>query len=198
MTNPIRSTTVLTLVGLLALLAMAPTFAPMVGASQPPISFSFNLAGPSVAYSPMGTPGFGGLTDYVTGSGSFTCTAYYYSEDSILHCTEGTVSGSGSYWLTAPDGTVVDRGTWVKTSFISFTGYGGPSPGKQGGFLEANAAITSNTLGSLGEMYSSLSCTINAPAGSPPAGHIAGYMVDGQVVGFTVPISGIIDFHLNN
>ncbi len=188
MTNPLRRMGVLTLVGLLALLTIVPSFS-VVRASQPPISYTYNMIGPNASYAPpVGSP-YDYLTVYATGSGSFTCTEYYW-EDSILHCTEGTVAGSGSYWIVAPGGTIVDRGTWVKSTFISFTGYGGASPGKQGGFLEAYYVATSNTWGPYPEMYSSLSCTINAPAGAPPAGHSGGP--------FTEPVGGTIAFHLNS
>ncbi len=188
MTEVVRRTRLLTLLGLLTLLTVTPAFTYVARADQPPISYSFTIVGPNAAYAPLWMPMFGGDTMYITGSGSFACTTYYWDENSILHCTSGTVSGSGAYWIAAPDASVVDRGTWVLTSFISFTGYGGPNPGRQGGFLEKNAIVTSNIFGTLGEFYSSLSCTINAPAGAPPAGHTGGPFIE--------PVGGTPVFHL--
>jgi hypothetical protein len=47
-----------------------------------------------------------------------------------------TVAGQGSFRITAPNGTVVSRGQWSATSFVSYVSDGGFSNGLQAGTLK--------------------------------------------------------------
>lgn len=137
----------LILMGLLQFLAVAP-----MNASAQTTSWSFNLLGPNTAIAPNG------LTLKVTGSGSFdTVTAI--------------ITGGGSFWVISPSGTVVDRGTYVLTTFVSFKSYGGPNPGHQGGLLMLLVTATSSVTGMVfAGIPSTVSCRINAPSVAPEEG----------------------------
>ncbi len=108
----------LTVLGILLTLASMVALAPAAFAVATPNSF--NLISPNTATAPSGP--FLGDTIRVTGSGTF---------DSSI----GAIAASGSFIHTHPTGAVVARGTWVATGFTSFSGFGGPSPGVQGGQL---------------------------------------------------------------
>ena len=107
------------LVSILSLLAARPA----VAAST---SYTFNLIGPNTAMALSGP--FAGDTIRTTGSGSFDTGA-------------ATIVASGSFTHVKADGLVFARGTWVAASFTSFTAFGGPSPGFQGGVLEFVATL---------------------------------------------------------
>ncbi len=148
----------LILVGLLQFVAIAP----MNASAQTATSFSFNLLGPNTAKAPADAPMFAGFTLKVTGSGSFDTAA-------------PTITGGGSWWVIDPNGMVVDRGTWVATTYVSFDSYGGPSSGLQGGLLRLLVTATSSVTGQVfGPLPSTISCVVNAPPGAPPEGITSG------------------------
>lgn len=122
----------------LPVLAMSQLAAPAYAATT--TSFSFTLTPPNLTKNP--TTGFFLRT---TGSGAFVMSGSG-TEETHATCTDPTnpsnpgppckavfwgtgdglsISGGGSWELIAPDGaTVVDRGTWVATKFVSFTYWG--------------------------------------------------------------------------
>jgi hypothetical protein len=172
-----------TVATIILILAVAPSFF-VTGRAQSGPSYSFNLLGPNTALNPATSGMFAGDTLVVTGSGSFVCG------DSS--CTSGTITGSGSYRLLAPAGTVLDRGTFVITTFVSFTPYGGPNPGHQGGQLVASGVGTSSITGMSAPITDG---TVTCLLGSPPSGAMEGITSPPL---FTTPVIGKTLFHLNN
>src|SRR5215471_14542219 len=87
-----------------------------------PDSFTFNLVGPQTSENPAN-----GQTIRVTGGGSFDTVS-------------GTVVASGSFIIS--NGSVaISRGTWHATAFDTFTPFGGPTNGFQGGTLSITVTL---------------------------------------------------------
>lgn len=123
-------------------LAIAATTATASGTT-----YSFNLVGPNFAENPAT-----GDTIRTTGSGSFNPDA-------------GTVSASGSFTHLLADGSVFAKGTWVATGFDSFTSFGGPTNGQQGGVLQITVTLFPNGGAPHTGVSMSITCVINAPPG---------------------------------
>src|SRR5713101_3601916 len=150
MNKSTRKTTVLAMTSVLTILALAT--ATLGNAHATNTSYSFNLIGPNTAMAQNtipGTPITAGDVLRLTGSGAFDTST-------------GTANGAGSFTHYKPDGSVFARGTWTVTGFQSFTSYGGPRPGTQGGVL-----LVQVTLGPFTRLTLQVSCLVNAPAGSP-------------------------------
>ncbi len=174
-----RKMTYLSLSTLLAILAVAPALQATVHASSA-TSYSFNLVGPnrSMAEDTVpGTPIVAGDVLRVTGSGAFDTLA-------------GTASGGGSFTHYKPDGTVFARGTWVVTGFQSFTSYGGPNPGIQGGLLLLTVTLIGPDATFTG-LTLQVSCLVNAPGGVPDEGTTLPGL-------FSEPIGGQTLIHINS
>jgi hypothetical protein len=103
------------------------------------------LAGPDVAMAASG--------DRVeaTGQGTFT-----------LHSK--SITGSGSFTLKAPDGTVLRSGTWTATQLLSFNSYGGPA----GLPFEGGLALIEVRLSTGLDAVLEVNCLVGSP---PPAAH---------------------------
>jgi len=108
------------------------------------------------AWSTPGTPIAAGDLLRLTGSGAF--------DTSI-----GTATGGGSFTHYKPDGSVFARGIWIVTGFQSFSSYGGPNRGLQGGVLLVTVSIIGPEATFSG-LTLQVSCHINAPAGAPEEG----------------------------
>ncbi len=132
----------------IVMLTVASAFAAPVQAAS--AAYSFNLTGPNSAVSVPGAP-FAGDTIKLRGSGTFDPAS-------------GTVEASGSFTHTHPDLTVVAHGTWVATSFVSFTAFGGPSDGKQGGVLWIKVSVIHQGQTVFTDLPMSVTCLVNAPA----------------------------------
>ncbi len=138
-------------------------------------SFGFNLVGPQSTTADSGP--FAGDTLRTTGSGSFDTST-------------GSIVASGSFTHIKADGTVLAKGTWQATSFVSFTPFGGPNSGLQGGTLNFVATLFPNG----GEPVTGLSVTVNCRINAPSSftGH------EGVMVGdFTHVTRGATLFHVN-
>ncbi len=132
-------------------------------------SYSFNLVGPNSATN-------GTETIRTTGSGSFNPDA-------------GTVSASGSFTHMLADGSVFARGTWVATAFDSFTGFGGPSNGLQGGALQITVTLFPNGGAPVTGVSMTITCVINSPVG---------YEEGTTVDGFTEKTGGTTLMHIGS
>jgi hypothetical protein len=133
---------------------------------------SFELTGPQITANPST-----GATIRTTGAGSFDPSA-------------GTVVASGSFAEFNADGSVAARGTWVATSFVSFTPFGGPVPGVQGGVLQ----ITVTLFVKGGATQTGVPMTVNCLVNAAPS--FTGS--EGISIGdFTVQVRGRTLFHLN-
>jgi hypothetical protein len=122
-------------------------------------SYAFNLIGPNTSIAEAtvpGTPIAAGDVLRLTGSGGFDTST-------------GTASGGGSFTHYKPDGSVFARGTWVVTGFQSFTSYGGPNPGTQGGVLHVTVTLFGPEATFAG-LTLQVSCRVNAPTGAPDEG----------------------------
>ncbi len=176
--NNSTKTTFLALSSALTILALATaTLGTAYAASA--TSFSFNLIGPNTALAQNtipGTPIVAGDVLQLTGSGAF---------DSF----KGAASGGGSFTHFKPDGSVFARGLWVVTGFQSFTSYGGPSAGVQGGVLRVTVSIIGPEATFAG-LTLQVSCRVNAPAGAPEEGTTLPGL-------FSVPTGGNTLFHTN-
>ncbi len=161
-----RRLAVLTILGT-ALLSLA--FAtPAAGSTV----YTFNLVGPNTALAPSGP--HAGDTIRVTGSGTFDPAG-------------GTIVAGGSFTHLNADGTVHQRGTWQATGLTSFTGFGGPSPGRQGGVLWMVVTHFPHGEAPHPGVPMSGTSTINAPPG----------LIQGTTVAeFTVKTGGKARFHL--
>jgi len=127
---------------------------------------SFNLTPPNTATAPSGP--FMGDTIRVTGSGTFDAST-------------GAIVASGSFTHTHSTGTVVARGTWVATGFTSFVGFGGPSPGFQGGQLLFTATLFPDG----GSPHTGIPMSVTCLFGSPPPG-----FEEGTTVGDFTTVAG--------
>lgn len=136
-------------------------------------TFSFNLVGPNTA---RATSGFlTGHTIRVTGSGTFDTGTR-------------SIVASGSETDFAPDGSVFSRGTWEATAFNSFTGFGGPDPGTQGGVLQLTITIFPEGRPPVTGRPMSVTCAVFAPPGTE----------EGITFGaFTEKTGGTTLFHLD-
>ena len=122
-------------------------------------AFTFSLIGPNTALAGAtipGTPIVAGDIIQFTGSGSFDSSS-------------NTAIGGGSFTHSRPDGTIIARGTWVITAFQSFTAYGGPNLGKQGGLLHVTVTIIGPEA-NFSSLTLQVSCQLNAPTGAPEEG----------------------------
>jgi hypothetical protein len=163
----------LTVLGILLTLASMVALAPAGFAAATPNSV--NLSPPNTAMAPSGP--FKGDTIRVTGSGTFdTSTA--------------AIVASGSFTHTHPNGTIVARGTWVATAFTSFVGFGGPSPGFQGGQLWFTATLFPEG----GSPHTGIAMSITCLVGLGP-GH--GFEEGTTVDGFTDKTGGATLFHID-
>ncbi len=162
----------LTVLGILLLLGSMVALAPAAFAGPTPNSF--NLTPPNTATAPSGP--FAGDTIRVTGSGTFdTSTA--------------AIVASGSFTQTRLTGTIVARGTWVATRFTSFVGFGGPSPGFQGGQLWFTATLFPDSGPPLTGIPMSVTCLFGTVPGPG--------FVEGTTVGdFTNKTGGTTVFHI--
>jgi len=162
----------LTMRGIVLTLASMVALAPAAFAVATPNTF--NLISPNTATAPSGL--FAGDTIRVTGSGTFDTS------------TKAIVA-SGSFTHTHPDGTIVARGMWVATAFTSFTDFGGPNPGTQGGVLKLTAALFPDG----GSPHFGVPMTITCLVGSPPSG-----LEEGTTVGdFINKTGGFTLFHID-
>ncbi len=138
------------------------------------VTYSFNLIGPQLTKAPSGP--LAGDTLRTTGSGSFDSTAQ-------------TVVASGSFKQFDASGSVLARGTWVATAFVSFEAFGGPNPGIQGGALKITVTLFPDGGTPMPGIPMSVTCLVHAPPG----------FTEGVTVGdFTQKIIGRTLFHLNN
>ena len=141
----------------LTILALATT---MLGnAHATSTSYSFNLVGPNTTMAPNtipGTPIAAGDVLRLTGSGTFDASAR-------------AATGGGSFTHYKTDGSVFARGIWVVTGFQSFSSYGGPNRGRQGGVLLVTVSLIGPEATFAG-LTLQVSSHINAPAGAPEAG----------------------------
>ena len=170
-----RSTYLTASMTLLLLLVVAPVF--LTRASALTTSYSFNLLGPNTAMAPEGAPALAGDTLIVTGSGAFDTSTT-------------AITGGGSYQIVTSSGMIVDKGTYVITTFIGFTPYGGPSPGLQGGKLTLTVTATSSLTGAT---TANIPATITCLVGSPPPGAVEGITSGG----FSQSVIGKTLFHIN-
>jgi len=132
---------------------------------------SFELDGPQITANPST-----GATIKTTGAGSFDPSA-------------NTVVASGSFTEFNANGSVAARGTWVATSFVSFTPFGGPNPGTQGGTLQITVTLFSGGASQTG-VPMTVDCLVNAPPTFTGA--------EGITIGdFTNSVRGHTLFHLN-
>jgi hypothetical protein len=157
-----------------ALLAILMSSAWTGPAAASTTTYSFNLIGPNTAMASSAP--FAGDTIRVTGSGTFNTAAK-------------TVSASGSFTHIKAEGTVFARGTWRATSFTSFTAFGGPNPGIQGGVLWITVTLFPNGGAPHPGFAMSVTCLVNAPSGFTGD--------EGTTVGpFTEKTGGNTLFHL--
>jgi hypothetical protein len=78
----------------------------------------------------------------------------------VFDTSAKTVSGQGSYKITAPSGTVVSRGQWSATSFVSYVSDGGYSNGLQGGTLKIYITLYPTSGGALANQLMTTICPI--------------------------------------
>ena len=152
-----RKTALLAMTSFLTILALAT--ATLGNAHATNTSYSFNLVGPNTAMAANtipGTPIAAGDVLRMTGSRAFDTSA-------------GAASGGGSFTHYKPDGSVFARGIWVITGFQSFSAYGGPNRGHQGGVLLVTVSIIGPEATFAG-LTLQVSCGINAPSGAPDEG----------------------------
>ena len=146
--------------------------APAAPAAADSTTYTFTLLGPNTAVAPAGP--HAGDSIRVTGSGTFNPAA-------------GTIVAGGSFTHLSADGTVHERGWWRATALTSFTGFGGPSPGRQGGVLWL--VVTHFHQG--GAPHEGIPMSVTSTVNAPPG------LVEGTTVGeFTVKTGGRVRFHL--
>ncbi len=111
-------------------------------------TYAFDLPGPNTAMDPST-----GEKIQTTGSGSFDTS-------------KGTVAATGNFRRFAADGSLIDRGTWEATAFVSFKDFGGPQPGRHGGILAIT--VTLFPIGGTPEegLAMTVTCAIFAPPGT--------------------------------
>jgi hypothetical protein len=152
---------------------LAAAFAPAAAGREPTVSFSF--FGPQTTLATSGP--FAGDTIKVSGGGS-------------VNTTDRTVAAGGSFTITAANGSVVTVGDWEATAFQSFTSFGGPNAGNQGGQLLMTVALFPEQGAPITGLTMTVNCRIDAPAGFTGR--------EGLTVGdFTVVTRGATLFHLN-
>jgi hypothetical protein len=127
----------------LAMLLATLILVPPALSSDP--TFSFNLVGPQTAENPTN-----GETIQVTGGGSF---------DSV---SPGNVVGGGTFTIFNGS-TVIGHGTWKATAFDSFTPFGGPRNGFQGGTLSITVTLFFDGGSPLTNVPMTVNCLIDAP-----------------------------------
>ncbi len=134
-------------------------------------TYGFNLTGPNFAENLSNDD-----VIRVTGSGTFSPSG-------------GWASGSGSFTHRTGSGALVAKGTWAATGFTSFTSYGGPSNGFQGGSVRIVVTLFPNGGGAVTGVSMTVTCHVGTvPAGAPEEGT----MVDG----FTESIGGLTLMHI--
>ena len=136
-------------------------------------TFSFNLVGPQAASNPSN-----GETIRVTGSGSF---------DPVSQI----VVASGSFTIFNGS-AAISHGSWKATAFDSFTPFGGPVDGLQGGTLSIFVTLFPDSGPPMAHQSMTVNCLIDAPANFTGS--------EGVAVGdFTniLPVRGHTLFHLN-
>jgi len=158
-----------------SLLALAISL-PLLTAHASSSTYSFNLKGPNTALATVGP--FTGDTIRLTGSGNFDPSS-----------STVTATGSFTHYCASCGGII--RGTWVATGFTSFTPYGGPNPGTQGGLLVITVTLFPTGGSSHPGAILQISSSINAPLGAPDEG------ITIPNFGFTDSIRGRTLFHLN-
>lgn len=141
--------------------AILSTFSAVSGTT----SFSFELTGPNTATASSGP--FSGDTIRMTGAGSFDTVAT-------------TVIAEGAYKIIQPDGTVVQSGTWEATGFTSFTSFGGPHPGFQGGVLSITVTLTPVRGIPLTGQAMTVTCVVSAPLGFEEGITVGDFTMKGQ------------------
>jgi len=156
--------------------------------------YSFTLMGPNVSEAEMSRPPShveAGDLLRLTGSGTFDTST-------------GAVSGGGSFQHIKSDGTVHGKGVWTITQFVSFTPYGGPHSGKQGGLLKIIIEATSTWSVHWAEtgpekftFMVQISSLVNAPVGAPVEGCTIWGGPNYAVPIFGVVVSGRTLFHMN-
>ncbi len=179
MKNSTTKTAFLALSSVLTIVALA-TATLGTAHSTSVTSYSFNLIGPNTTMAQNtipGTPIAAGDVLRLTGSGAFDLS-------------KDAASGGGSFTHYKPDGSVFARGVWVVTGFQSFTSYGGPSSGIQGGVLLVTVSIIGPEATFTG-LTLQVSCHVNAPANAPEEGTTLPGL-------FSVSTGGNTLFHLNN
>ncbi len=164
---------IIVLTALFALALVQPILATHATSS----TYSFNLIGPNTALATVGP--FSGDTIRITGDGSFD-----------LASASVTASGSFTHYCASCGGII--RGTWVATGFTSFTAYGGPSPGIQGGLLVITVTLFPNAGSPHPGAILQVSCLVDAPSGAPDEG------ITIPNFGFTESTGGHTLFHLNS
>ena len=136
-------------------------------------SWTFNLIGPNTAEAASGP--FRGDTLQITGSGAFTAGT--------------SIAGDGSFTHIKSDGTVFARGIWRATSFTSFTPFGGPREGTQGGQLRLTVTLFPDGGSPVPGIPMSVTCLVNAPSGFTDE--------EGTTIGaFTEKTGGTTLFHM--
>jgi len=155
--------------------------------AQAETSYSFTLMGPNVSKAAATIPGThvkaGDLLRLV-GAGTF--------DTSTL-----TVSGGGAYTHINFDGTVHGRGVWTVKELASFTPYGGPHPGMQGGLLKIIIHALSTSEVAEFTFMVQISSLVNAPGGAPAEGFTVWGGPNYAVPVFGVVVSGRTLFHLS-
>jgi len=166
--NRLLAWTVLPVVTLaLVLLVLAPPAAVAANATV-----SFELDGPQITANPST-----GATIRTTGAGSFDPSA-------------NTVVASGLFAEFNPNGSVAALGRWVATSFVSFTPFGGPNPGTQGGTLQITVTLFVHGGAPQTGVPMTVNCLVNAPSSFTGD--------EGITIGdFTKSVRGHTLFHLN-
>jgi hypothetical protein len=163
----------------LTVLGILLTLASMMALAQPAFAAatpnSFTLSPPNTAMALSGP--FAGDTIRVTGSGTFDTSTK-------------AIAASGSFTHTHPTGTIVARGTWAATGFTTFHGFGGPSPGTQGGQLWFTATLFPDG----GSPHTGIVMSVTCLVGVGP-GH--GFEEGTTVDGFTEHTGGLTLFHID-
>lgn len=133
-------------------------------------TYAFELLGPNTAKDPSSSE-----TIRTTGSGSFDTS-------------KATVAATGNFARFAADGSLIDRGTWEATAFVSFTDFGGSNPGRHGGALAITVTLFPNGGTPEVGLAMTVTCAIDAPPGTE----------EGVTVGtFTQKTGGLTLFQLH-
>lgn len=135
--------------------------------------YSFDLTRGDTASSSNGDGGMVSPGDWISvkGSGTFDPTAQ-------------TVKAGGSFVHYHSNGSVACQGTWVATSFTSFTDFGTNADGQEGGVL---SLVVTHYCKTMGMTMTGLSMTVTSTVNAP-----TGYVEGITVHVFTVPTGGIV------